>query len=278
MRGSIGAAFLLLSSLCRADVEPIRTGHNLTMTTAVFQRGECTIGLQTVACGILDPLSIGTSPWMWSDYRMANVAVRWSPSEINDEKRWALQAIYFKTTSPKREPAGMTSDGTIPPRSGQDYQMEAAWFEIARSQRFAPHFQLHGNLHLNYYFDQTMPFSLRRPSLKKDPWQINLSSLMEIELVGGFYLLAEIGLLDLNETYPHLHTGASLGYSRGRFDVHVGFSMTSTFYALFHPVERVDYQQTLRTSQWNGYNSDLDPNLVRQDFAIHPEFSLQYFF
>lgn len=274
------------ASVQRAVGSPqaFQVGQNLSITTETLRQGHCSIGLQLVGCGLTDRLTFGTSPWMWDDYQMANIGFR-QAFDVAADERWAVQAIYFKTTAPERAQAApdiipldsFEQPASQTPVSGT-YEMEAYWLIVARTKIMSPSYRLHLNGHLNYYVDETMPFSLRRPSLTKSPWQVNLTMLHELKLVDTWSLWGELGVLDLLRDPMRVHTGASLAKSWGSLSGHIGFTLTSTPEALFSPLSRVDYQQILRFSSWKGYDRELDPERVRMDYALHPEFSLQYTF
>ncbi|MCO5142083.1 MAG: hypothetical protein M9962_03220 [Oligoflexia bacterium] len=247
-----------------------QNGHNLSATSDLLEQGQCTLGLTLIACGIGSRVSLGTSSWMYYDYNMVSAALRILLSE-NEGDRWALQIDYFDTYK-KRE---LNLEGL--PTSV--YEMQALWLMLIRTYKFNEHYRLHVNLHTNYYFNEKLPFSLRRPYLKPVPVQVNATLLHEIQLVSDWYVLGEMGFLDLINKPIHIHSGASLGKSFGKhITAHIGFSLSSTFDALFSPVQRRDYQQILRYSDVEGYSSVKDPYLVQYDYSLHPEFELQILF
>lgn len=250
--------------------DSFQNGHNLTVTSDTLPAGHCSIGIPVTACGITDEFSLGISPWMYFDYNMWGVAARVLVSEDEEKNRFALQANYFKTYK--------TREDTANPIALNYYQMEALWLMMIRTWNVSPHYRLHLNAHLNHYLDEKLPFSLRRPYMKPSPWQVNFSLLHEVDLAAGWFIYGEMGLLDLLRDPIHIHGGASLGKTFGGLSVRAGFSLTGTGSALFSPTSRRDYQQTLRFSSISGYESGMSDQLVRYDYAIHPEFSLQYTF
>lgn len=263
-----GAQFSLAGATSVRD--SFQNGHNLTITSDTLPAGHCSIGIPVTACGITDGISLGVSPWMYLDYYMWGVAARVLLDEDPDQNRFALQANYFKTYK-DREDAG-----NIPALS--HYQMEAVWLMLIRTWNISPTYRLHLNTHLNYYFDEKLPFSLRRPYLKPTPWQVNLSLLHEVNLAAGWFIYGEMGLIDILRDPIHIHGGASLGKVFGGLSVRAGFSLTGTGSALFSPTARRDYQQSLRFSSLSGYEAEKDAPLVRYDYGLHPEFSVQYTF
>lgn len=249
----------------RDHYTPVEIGHNLTITSYVFQKGQCTIGFQLSACGVTDEWSVGTSSWLWYYYRMASLAAKGLIHEEEDGDRWAMQAAYFRS---------------LKKREGQAYryEMEAIWLNGIRSLNMAPHYKIHLNLHTNYYLNEKMPFSLRRPYHAKTPFQINVSSLHEMQLVNGWYIFLELGLLDVARSPLHLHSGGSIGKAGRGWSFHVGYTTTGSTTALFSPTARFDYQEYLRHRPGEGFDSDLSWADLETDYSIHPEFSFQVYF
>lgn len=268
--------FILLGFLSwsQAEEAPLANqtfmrGQNVTSTSDVLRAGQCAVGPTAAACGISNYYSIGTSPWLYYDYNMYSLALRGLLSQDKEQNRWAFELNYLRTF---RKFEG--NSYYVRP----NYQMESLWTKLIRTYYFNSHYRLHLNVQANYYWDEKMPFSLRRPYVKKTPWQFNLSMLHEMDLVHGWFILGELGLLDLLRDPLHLHAGASIGRVWKSFSFHLGFTMTGSYDAIFSPLGRADYHQELRSFSANGYDGDLDPYRVKQDFSIHPEFSVQYIF
>jgi hypothetical protein len=139
-------------------------------------------------------------------------------------------------------------------------------------------YRLHANLHANYYFDDRMPFSLRRPSNAKAPIQINASLLFQSELTNGWYMLGEIGGLDIFRPPFHTHSGVSIGWGNESFSFHLGYSLTATFTALQSPTWRTDIQQVIRSYPGSSYDDAITEDALAYDYSIHPEFALQFVF
>ncbi len=244
--------------------ESLKTfGHSLSNTSSVLKSGQCSLGLQATACGLTDDLSIGSSPWLWLGYNMSNLFVRQRVAET-EKTQHAFQLGLFKTFE---VPVDRTT-----------YDMEGLWLSYIQSFEIEDHYTLHINYIGNYYTNDRRPFSLRRPTVNRNPFQFNLSSLHEVKLSSGLFLLGELGVLGATEKYPHLHTGASLQVRAKSFLVHIGFTMTSTLTALFSPSARYDYHSELISYEEGLDYPFLDEDLIKRDFSIHPEFALQYFF
>lgn len=245
-------------------------GQNLSMTSDVLRQGSCAIGIDILACGATRRLTLATSGWLYKDYNMYSLVGRYLLDQDTKRNRWAIQVNYFKTfNNPKISGSEFSHVG--------NYQMESIWLILVRTLTFARHYRMHINLHANYYKDEKVPFSLRRPYMNKTPYQFNLTTLHEIDLVDGWFVLFEMGLLDFARDPLHIHGGSSIGKVWRKFSFHIGASLTSSINALDKPADRIDYQQRLRRTP-DGYNQQLDSTSVRNDYAIHPEFSMQYIF
>lgn len=256
------------------EITPFFNGHNLSITSYVLPRGKCAIGLDILSCGVTESLSIGSSPWMWTDYGMISLAVRkkMSPQGFIS----AYQITYFDTQNNLETYDALTDE--VRYRSSGGYKMRALWNQFVKTYNPEKHYKLHLNFHVNYYFDDTLPFSLRRPSFDRSPWQVNLSTLHEIHLTRDWYIIGEAGLLDLARNPLHIHGGASIGVLTPRYSIRFGFSLTGSREGLFS-TSRQDYQQRLR-AQRGDYNdkSSLIGRGIEYDYALHPEFSFFYVF
>ncbi len=250
----------------------IDIGHNVTATSWVLRKGQCTVGFQIVGCGLNDRTTLGTSTFLLNYYDMASVAFRHVLKD-SAETRTAVQLDYFKTYGVRKLREGnaiLTNGG---------YDMEAVWLMWIKTWRFRPDYHFHVNIHTNYYFNERMPFSLRRPYLDKTPFQLNIMTMHEVDLVSNWVMKGELGIIDALRNPAHLHSGATIGQNFNRLHWHFGFSMTSTLLALFSPSHRYDYQQHLRAWDIDGYNSNFkDKDDINYDFSIHPELSIQYYF
>lgn len=267
--------FLYSSLVLSNELKPSKLlGHNLSITSNVLNAGECTFGFLHAGCGLTDKLTIGSSPWMAISYNMAAVAFRYELSN-DDSKTEMIQFSYLKTNN-NRKPFDDNDDFMDGLYMG--YQMESAWLIYVRTHKLNSHFRVHYNFHFNYYFDELAPFSIRRPYIDANPWQINTTALLEADLYKGWFMQGEFGLIDLINSPIHSHIGATLGWRWDGGYVSFGFSQTSTLKALFSPDERFDYGYELIRNEREGYNSELDPKKVENDYSIHAELNLQFFF
>lgn len=261
----------MMALTVQAEVRPL--GHNVTQTDYLPDK-TCTIGSQAVLCSNGD-IGLGTAPFLWSVYNMGSVFGRIKLFEDKKQSH-SLQAAYFKTI--EQEPIIYEDDwGEIEWVPG--YQMEAQWLTYIYSKQISPVYRFHLNISgQNYSFDR-QPFSIRRPTIKRDPFQLNITTLHEAKLSEHFGIIGEFGVIHATDVYPRFHTGASLNYQYKDFYVQAGFSMTATYAALFEgrAFGRNDYQAWLQGEQL-GYEGYLDPELIKYDFSIHPEFVIQYQF
>lgn len=240
-------------------------GHNLSATGYIPSRGSCLLGIQVLACSINDETLLGTSPWLLQDYQMASLHVR---RRIAAAEGWATtyQGSYFQTLG-RRDPASL---------QWSPYDMQALWNVFVFSQQTSSHVFVHLNQHLNYYFREEAPFSLRRPSLETSPWQVNSSILIEARMNDGFSLQGEMGLLDWLRPPIHYHIGASLGQRLGNLEWHGGFSFTATADS-FSSDSRLDGRKRLNNA-WGPDTADWSHGLDDLDFSVHPEFAISYIF
>lgn len=252
-----------LNSRNMAEKGPL--GQNLTATTHLIPKYQCAIGFQATGCGLTSFLAVAFSPWLAADYRMTNFFVRSKWAAVGN-LTFGHQLAYFKST---RQP---------PLYSSRDfYNMEAIWNSFLLTQVITPDLKVHWNQHLNYYIEESHPFSLRRPSSNLTPWQFNSSMLIEANLTQGFFMLGELGLLDWTRPPNHFHFGASIGRKTTNWEWHGGFSISATLASWFTQGTRVDLQgQNLGNEL--GQNQAYGEQELDQDFSLHPEFSVQYYF
>jgi len=238
-------------------------GHDTSSTSYTLHDHECTVGIQTLACGLSDEFSLGVSPWLMADYNMVATLARWR-FETSPTEQKALQFGYFKTFEAHRG-------------SSLGYQMELAWFYYIQSYFLTPNAILHWNAQAMYFRDDKRPFSLRRPWVDRRPLQVNATALAELHVYQGWYLNAESGVLGLLQTDPQILIAVTLEYRLSNWLFHGGLSQLGTLAAYRAPLLRSDAQQDLRW-QPDGFDSPMDPSLAKYDYSIHPEFAIQYYF
>lgn len=254
---------VVLDSKNKTEKGPL--GHNLTATSHLIPKGQCAIGFQATGCGLSPSLAVAFSPWLAADYRMTNFFIRLKWASVQN-LTFGHQLAYFKST--RQPPLYSTRDA---------YNMEAVWNSFLLTQVIAPDLKVHWNQHVNYYLEESHPFSLRRPSINRTPWQFNTSMLIEADLIQGFFMLGELGLLDWTRPPNHFHFGASMGRKSRNWEWHGGFSISATLASWFTQGTRTDLQgQNLPYEL--GQNQAYSEQEMDQDFSLHPEFSVQYYF
>jgi len=245
-----------------------RMGHNLHSTSYVLAKNQCTLGIQVIGCGVHDRWTLATVPWLYLNYNMWSVVNRVRLKTYEGGGSWTAQFSYFKTFPQARNNKYIT----------YPYEMEAYWLEVIRAVPMARHYRMYLNAHTNYYANDKRPFSLRRPMPDRHQGQLAIGSLHEIALIKRWFIMGELGLLEiLQPTPPYVHAGVSFGKSGYSYEWHLGFTITSTALGLFNPRSRRDYQQELRDTE-RGFDQHLDREKTKRDYAIHPEFALQFFF
>lgn len=249
-------------------------GHNLSHTDFFPKKG-CSVGLQAVVCG-RETWAAGTSPFLLSIYNMANVYfLTRLGREINGNKK-TLQLAYFKTFNE----GDRISQVDPTKRLNSTYQQHSLMAYYIYSQDVRDNYRLHWNTTVSYFFDDKHPFSLRRPTARRRKYQLNFTTLHEVKMTEYMGIQGELGFVHIEDSYPRFHTGASLFFRGKRWLVQFGFSLTSTWDGLFVSPEepnRFDYQQELRFTR-DGYNQTFDDTKIKEDFSLHPEIAIQYFF
>ena len=155
--------------------------------------------------------------------------------------------------------------------------MMGMWVDWIRGYRINRHYNLFFNIQFANYFQEEVPFSLRRPRLIGTSTELTLTTLHEVRLTKNFYMQAEAGLHGVVRKHPLLLTSVSFQSRRERWLWQFGFSVTSTFPSLVSPTNRFDSEQVLRNGSDHKISDEFE-SFVRYDFSIHPELVLQYFF
>lgn len=229
-----------------ADGDSILFGHNLSPTTYTLKKGVYSVGNFVAGLGVTDNLTLGVSPWMYTSYNMYSFIGRYGV-RLDDDHRLGIQAAYFKTDH----------------INADYYQMEATSVWATLSQRLAPYYVIDFVCNYMYFFDETIPFSLRRDPHNNQPWQVSLTTLQEIRLPAGFGLSAELGVLGLNYALPQAFFGASMNWRNEWLLVQLGYSQNTTVTGA-NRLYTSDQAASMRDS-----NDDRD---------MHPEIHLQAFF
>lgn len=238
----------------------IRYGHNLSPTTETLKQGQLAVGFAAVSLGVTDNLTLGTSPWIAWDYNMINFAVRWK-HKLDHRNVVGLQTHYFNTYNENER----RFERTI-------YSMHAISQFFTYSYRLAEQANLIFNINPMYFFDEEVPFSLRRSGGTNDSYQINSTALLQTKILPWFTTNIELGVLGANYTYPQMITGLSGTFFIGQsFLLQLGFNITAVPRAMFGS-QGVDSNSTVR-SFGTLFKQDL-----QIDRSAHPEVQTEYFF
>lgn len=221
----------------------VNLGHNLSQTSYIPKSGVVTLGTQATGMSLTNHFFIATSPWLFSTYNMYNVNIKATNDYFADYKM-AFMASYFKT-------------GDIYPNK---YNMEAVSAWVIKSIDFSNALTTHFNLNLMYFFDETLPFSMRREPYNDQPGQLSISALNELRATNNVSFGVEFGVVGLTFNYPNLHAGLSVNYHSNSWLAQLGVSATTEADNIGKPFSQEQVQQG-------------EP----KGTAIHPEIQLQYF-
>ncbi|MBD66536.1 MAG: hypothetical protein CME62_15095 [Halobacteriovoraceae bacterium] len=225
-------------------------GHNMSGNSYTLNSGDCVLSPYLSACGVTDNFMVGTSTWMYWDYNTHSLAARYS-HKIDSENTLGVQSVYMKSFNTDTE----------------YYQMENIRTQFILSRKIDKYMTHHYNLTYEYFYDETVPHSFRRDPLNDDAYQVSISNLFEVDYTDKYILQYEIGVHGINYFYPQILTGFSFGRRWKNAYFQFGFSANGTPRA-FANLSRSDSNRKVER------NSDL----LRNDFAIHPELQYQYYF
>jgi hypothetical protein len=270
--------------MVQPEAKYVDLGDNVTQTAYVLEKARCTFGSWAAGCGVTDKLMLITSPWLLTQYNMWNFWARLQV-EKHESHESAVQLAYFKTydtgrnypveSNPGSPMAGYYCSNTLSCFNG--YEMEAAWLYWLSSERITRDYVFHWNFQVAYYWDDTKPFSLRRPQAWKTPWQVNLMSLHEVHMLGPYYLRGEVGFLGIDGKFPALHSGVALQYRKNSWSCQLGATASGYLNAWF-TTGRFDYQAQALSNSRDGLHQNFSDGQLIDDFSIHPEIFLQYTF
>lgn len=241
------------------DIKTISWGHNLAPTANTVSKGVTTAGIYALAHGLTDDIMIATSPWFIYYYKMDN-AVYKQKLHSDSDSQVAFQTAYFKS----QEEAQLGTDARY-------YQMEASISNIIYTKKINNSYTISSNIGYHYYFDETVPFSIRRESFNDQPYQWNISSFHEYIVEDSYSFGFELGALGLNYLYPQLITGLSFNFKGSFWQMQLGMSFTGT------PSGYLSSKSVDNNRALYNYTSQ-DKEKGRVDFSSHPEIQLQYFF
>ncbi|WP_413576707.1 hypothetical protein ACLVWU_01550 [Bdellovibrio sp. HCB290] len=231
-----------------ASANSIVFGHNLGITTDSAEGGTFTAGTYFLGYAPTDSCMFGTSPWMAAGYNSYSLLARCRTSgETEYFRSSALQAGYIK------------SDDSL----GDFYQQDFAIVWWAFENKINDAYTLYTSINYMYFWDETVPMSLRREPYNDQPWQWTISTLHQLHWTETMGFQFELAILGLNYKVPRIHGGYSSYKKWSQFLLQLGLSMTGSD----NNFDRLTSQDSV------VYNAD-----EHYDFSVHPEVQLQYFF
>jgi hypothetical protein len=223
---------------------PYLEGHNLTSTTYVLAPHQWTVGTYALGYGVTEKLTIATTPWLDLIYNMPTLEAKYAVA-IDDRWRWSEEILYFQTQ----------------PYLRNHYKMTAVMDRIGASYKFNDVVTLHSQFVSFYYFDETVPFSLRLTPDNDQKYELAVGLLLETHLSEHWGTFMELGAIGLNYANVYTHLGSSLFYQFSSGYVQVGISDSFT-------ARWVNYSQNGTTTSSYGEIQSV----------YHPEVAIQYFF
>ena len=196
-------------------------GHNSSPTTYVLSKDGVVLGGTLIAYGLTDNISIGFSPWMYQSYNFDNLLIRLG-HRLNSEFTLGFQGMYLKSYIQQEDHSYLGG-----------YQMESLRSHLILTQEWNDYLAIHHNINYEYFYDETVPHSLRREPLNNDPYQVGISSLFEFTVGESSLMNFEIGTLGLNYYYPQIIIGGSYGYKTKSAYAQFGISTTGTTMSYF---------------------------------------------
>lgn len=188
---------------------PVLWGHNLTPTTYTLKKNQVTAGTYVLGYGVTDNFMICTSPWIDLLYNMPSIDGRYLIAEIKDF-RFLLDVSYFKTFQYLRNV----------------YQQNSTFVRAVASQRFSSFYTIHEAFDYQYFWDETVPYSLDpTPGFQ---YTTSVSTLHEIHWFKHIGTFLEAGVLGLNYNTPYLHLGASAFGTWKNWMFQIGVSRSSS--------------------------------------------------
>lgn len=240
--------FLILLIAVPVFSTPFIIGHNLGITTDVPEKGTATFGSYIAGYSFSDDCIVGTNTWMAWNYNSYSLIGRckiFSETKYVDES--TIQLAYIK------------SDRSL----GKFYRQDVALAWWAFKNKFNDLYTVFTTINYMYFWDETLPFSLRREPGNGQPYQFSLTTLHQVRLTESLGFHFELGILGLNYSRPLSHSGYSIYKKWDSFFLQAGMSISASA----NNMDRL-YSKT------NA--SNMAPESY--DYSMHPEIQLQYFF
>lgn len=228
-------------------------GHNLAPGTETPSAATWTVGSYLIGYAPTDSCFVGTNAWMAWNYNSYSAIARcrlFGENAVFENPSWfdesSLQFAYIQ------------SDKSL----GDAYRQTVGmvWWTI--KHQFTENYSLYTTLNFMHFWDETLPFSLRREPGNDQPFQFTLSTLQRVAWTETAGFAFEFGILGLNYHKPLVHNGYSIYKMGANYLVQLGLSIS----ALPNNFDRL------------YGTSDARSRSVNYDYSVHPELQLQYFF
>ena len=136
---------------------PESLGHNLSPTIYGIEAQRASVGNYILGYGISERWTVASSHWIWAEYNMSNIFIRYA----DPSRDQSLQVGYFKNA----------------PIFLDRYSMEATSVWWTKKLKPLENYEVHASLNVMYFFEESIPFSLRREPYKDEAYQWTLTSL-----------------------------------------------------------------------------------------------------
>lgn len=222
-------------------------GHNLAPSTETLSQYQWTVGTYYVGTGLTNDLTIGVSPWIAIGYNLENVIVKFK-HKLGDDFL-SHQLAYFNSNK----------------NLGQSYIQKSMSYWLTFGYR-SDNYKISTTLNYMYFWNETIPFSLRREPFNNEAQQVTLTTLHQFYFSESTILQFEVGVLGMNYTYPNISAGASwLHYFGREYSAQIGASLSKRLGNRDMTYLELDKSYIKNVE---NYNSD----------SIHPEIQIQYWF
>lgn len=227
-------------------------GHNLAMTTEIPEKDTWSLGSYLLGYSFNDSFFVGTSAWMAWNYNSYSIFGRLRLGFDSDYyEHLNLQFSYIQ------------SDKSL----GRFYEQKVGLLWLTTKHSINEVYRLFATINYMYFWDETLPFSLRREPFNNQADQWSLSTLHQIEIHPRLGMNFEFGVLGLTYRTPLMHTGISFYKLWDSFLMQIGVSYSATT------------NNFLRLYDNNAQkNSSAYVGTQKYDFSMHPEVQLQYNF
>jgi hypothetical protein len=239
--------FLILVPFTAALASPFFIGNNLSPGTETPPKSTWTVGSYIIGYAPTDTCLIGTNAWMAWDYNSYSAIAR---CKLTEETRWFDESSF--------QLAYIQSDKSL----GDAYRQTVGIVWWTMKHKFNDLYSLYTTLNFMHFWDETVPFSLRRDPGNDQPYQFSLTTLQRVSWTETAGFAFEFGILGLNYEKPLVHNGYSVYKMTESFLFQAGLSISAAPNNFNRLYSRPDAR---------GRAKDYD-------YSVHPEIQLQYFF